>query len=351
MHDRRRSQHLHGIRRDDRHGADRRADQREPHERRCVDGRPQLAVQCSRDATRRTHRHHRDAGAGRHPGQLHAAGQHRRRADHELHGRPAIPARSLQSGPRARSSSPGSSTTRRTRATSRRPTRRLRRRQLPVGIGLLFARTHARSFRATAATAAACARLGALPHAGDGARQHAAGRRSRSCSTRRRTTSITITQPVTILAAGGIFAGISALPGQNAITIAAGPADSIFLRGLVITSEGGNNGILFASGGALYLENMIVRGYSQVGQVDVNFQPAGAAKLFHQGQPDPVGRDGSAHRQWRRRRRGHGRQRPLREQRDRHQGDRQRPDDRAQLAWSPEAPRTGSTSPARTRWR
>ena len=92
--------------------------------------------------------------------------------------------------------------------------------------------------------------------------------------------AITITQPVTILAAGGIFAGISALPGQNAITIAAGPADSIFLRGLVITSEGGNNGILFASGGALYLESTIVRGYSQVGQVDVNFQPAGAAKLF-----------------------------------------------------------------------
>jgi hypothetical protein len=91
---------------------------------------------------------------------------------------------------------------------------------------------------------------------------------------------ITITQPVSILAAAGIFAGISALPGQSAITIAAGPADNVFLRGLVVSSEGGNNGILFASGAALYLENMIVRGYSQVGQVDVNFQPAGAAKLF-----------------------------------------------------------------------
>ena len=86
--------------------------------------------------------------------------------------------------------------------------------------------------------------------------------------------------PVSILAAAGIFAGISALPGQSAITVAAGPTDSVFLRGLVITSEGGNNGILFSSGGALYLENMIVRGYAQVGQVDVNFQPTGAAKLF-----------------------------------------------------------------------
>ncbi len=91
---------------------------------------------------------------------------------------------------------------------------------------------------------------------------------------------ITITQPVSILAAAGIFAGISALPGQSAITIAAGPTASVFLRGLVITSEGGNNGILFTSGGALYLENMIVRGYGQVGQVDVNFQPIAAAKLF-----------------------------------------------------------------------
>ena len=89
----------------------------------------------------------------------------------------------------------------------------------------------------------------------------------------------TITMPVSVLAAAGIFAGISALPGQSAITIAAGPSDNVFLRGLVITSEGGTNGILFSSGGALYLENMIVRGYAQVGQVDVNFQPAGAAKL------------------------------------------------------------------------
>jgi alpha-tubulin suppressor-like RCC1 family protein len=91
---------------------------------------------------------------------------------------------------------------------------------------------------------------------------------------------ITITQPVSILAAAGIFAGLSALPGQSAITVAAGPTASVFLRGLVITSEGGSNGILFSSGGALYLENMIVRGYGQVGQVDVNFQPTGGAKLF-----------------------------------------------------------------------
>jgi hypothetical protein len=91
--------------------------------------------------------------------------------------------------------------------------------------------------------------------------------------------AVTITMPVSVLAAAGIFAGISALPGQSAITIAAGPADTIFLRGLVVTSEGGNNGILFASGGALHLEDMIVRGYAQAGQVDVNFQPAGSAKL------------------------------------------------------------------------
>jgi alpha-tubulin suppressor-like RCC1 family protein len=90
---------------------------------------------------------------------------------------------------------------------------------------------------------------------------------------------VTVTMPVTILAAGGNFAGISAQPGQSAITVAAGPSDNVFLRGLVITSEGGSNGILFSSGAALYLENMIVRGYNQPGQVDVNFAPTGAAKL------------------------------------------------------------------------
>ena len=91
--------------------------------------------------------------------------------------------------------------------------------------------------------------------------------------------AVTITMPVSILAAAGIYAGVSALPGQSAITIAAGPSDNVFLRGLAVTSEGGTNGILFSSGGALYLENMIVRGYSAAGQVDVNFAPAGAAKL------------------------------------------------------------------------
>jgi alpha-tubulin suppressor-like RCC1 family protein len=90
---------------------------------------------------------------------------------------------------------------------------------------------------------------------------------------------VTITMPVSILAAAGIFAGISAQPGQSAITVAAGPSDNVFLRGLVITSEGGTNGILFTSGAALYLENMIVRGYNQPGQADVNFAPAGAANL------------------------------------------------------------------------
>jgi len=90
---------------------------------------------------------------------------------------------------------------------------------------------------------------------------------------------VTITMPVSILAGAGIFAGVSALPGQSAITVTAGPSDNVFLRGLVVTSEGGTNGLLFTSGGALFLENMIVRGYSQVGQANVNFQPAGAAKL------------------------------------------------------------------------
>ena len=54
--------------------------------------------------------------------------------------------------------------------------------------------------------------------------------------------AVAITMPVSILAAAGIYAGVSALPGQSAVTIAAGPSDNVFLRGLVVTSEGGTNG-------------------------------------------------------------------------------------------------------------
>ena len=90
---------------------------------------------------------------------------------------------------------------------------------------------------------------------------------------------VTITRPVSILAAAGIYAGISAAPGQSAIAVAAAPADNVILRGLTITSEGGDSGIAFYSGGALYLEGLIVRGYRQAGQADIDFQPVTGAKL------------------------------------------------------------------------
>ena len=91
--------------------------------------------------------------------------------------------------------------------------------------------------------------------------------------------AVTISKAVSIVAAAGIYAGISALPGQSAIAIAAGASDSIALRGLTITSQGGDSGIAFYSGAALYIEGTTVRGYASPGNVDVDFQPSASARL------------------------------------------------------------------------
>ena len=57
----------------------------------------------------------------------------------------------------------------------------------------------------------------------------------------------------------------------NAITITAGPTDSVHLRGLTLTGLGiGLNGIQFNSGGNLAIENCVVRGFFFAG---INIEP------------------------------------------------------------------------------
>ena len=87
----------------------------------------------------------------------------------------------------------------------------------------------------------------------------------------------------------GDLRGNLAAPGQSAFAVAAAPADNVILRGLTITSEGGDSGIAFYSGGALYLEGLIVRGYRQAGQADIDFQPVTGAKLSLKDSPRAVG--------------------------------------------------------------
>jgi hypothetical protein len=92
---------------------------------------------------------------------------------------------------------------------------------------------------------------------------------------------VTITKAVSIVVPPGIYAGVSVtVAGTDGIVINAGPTDEVILRGLTINNQGGNNGIVFNSGAALYVESCTIRGFSIGGMANLKFAPAGASKLF-----------------------------------------------------------------------
>jgi hypothetical protein len=77
---------------------------------------------------------------------------------------------------------------------------------------------------------------------------------------------INITKAVTITSPDGVEAGIVPVSGGNAITIGAGSTDAVELHGLTVDGSGaGNNGIVFASGGSLIVENCVVRNMASIG--------------------------------------------------------------------------------------
>ena len=71
----------------------------------------------------------------------------------------------------------------------------------------------------------------------------------------------TVSQAATILAPAGVYAGISVFSGAG-ITVNAGATDKVTLRGLTVNSISGAQGIVYASGAALYLDNVIVTGFT-----------------------------------------------------------------------------------------
>jgi hypothetical protein len=76
--------------------------------------------------------------------------------------------------------------------------------------------------------------------------------------------TVTITKAISIVNDGGGEAGINA-PGasQDAITINAGAGDVVNLRGLTLNGVGtGRNGISFNHGGALNIQNCVIRGFA-----------------------------------------------------------------------------------------
>ncbi len=92
---------------------------------------------------------------------------------------------------------------------------------------------------------------------------------------------VTINKAVSIVVPPGIYAGVSVtVPGTDGIVINAGASDEVILRGVTVNNQVGNNGIVFNSGGALYVESCTIRGFSGVGMANLKFAPGGASKLF-----------------------------------------------------------------------
>src|SRR5215472_11351460 len=87
--------------------------------------------------------------------------------------------------------------------------------------------------------------------------------------------AVTIGQAVSIVNEEGVEAGITATSG-DAISINAGASDVVNLRGLTIVGAGGANGITFNSGGALNIQNCVIRGFTANG---LNLAPTGSADI------------------------------------------------------------------------
>ena len=83
----------------------------------------------------------------------------------------------------------------------------------------------------------------------------------------------TINKAVSIVVPQGVYAGVSVFAATDGFVISAGPADEVVLRGLTINNQGGNNGIVFNTGAALYVESCTILGFAGASMANLKFAP------------------------------------------------------------------------------
>jgi hypothetical protein len=89
--------------------------------------------------------------------------------------------------------------------------------------------------------------------------------------------NVTITSSISIIAAPGVYAGITVFSGDG-VDVNAGAQDTIVLRGLTVINQGSTgNGITFNTGGTLHVESCVVNGFA--GGAGVTFAPSGSSDL------------------------------------------------------------------------
>lgn len=88
--------------------------------------------------------------------------------------------------------------------------------------------------------------------------------------------AVTINKSVSIITGRGAT-GVSVTSNVAGITINAGPNDIVNLQGLHIDGGGtGTNGILFATGASLHIQDSVIRGFT----TGIRFQPSGSSTLL-----------------------------------------------------------------------
>src|SRR3954469_17857560 len=90
--------------------------------------------------------------------------------------------------------------------------------------------------------------------------------------------AVTINKTLTIdchFTEGGLLAG------GNGIVVNAAATDVVVLRGLDIFGVNPpSNGVRFIAGGALHIEDCVIRRFNAASSFGISFQPSGASKLF-----------------------------------------------------------------------
>ncbi len=81
--------------------------------------------------------------------------------------------------------------------------------------------------------------------------------------------AVTLSSSVSLIAAPGVYAGITAFPGANGVTVTA-PGIRVSLRGLSINGMGGSHGVLLTQGATLTLENCRISDFSLPGSAAVH---------------------------------------------------------------------------------
>jgi len=82
--------------------------------------------------------------------------------------------------------------------------------------------------------------------------------------------AVTVNKAVSLVSPAGVHAAIAPTTG-TAITVSAMTGDQVVLRNLYLQSQGATHGISFTSGGSLYVEEVIINGFSSRGvQVDLS---------------------------------------------------------------------------------